>query len=182
MSATVTTAVGPPFAGAGLPFLCPEAQISRPCHGANSGLSLHSGWDLLSFFLKCSEQSQCSGGHPHSLQVGTVMLEGHRPLPSLAVGVPGPLSLQWRPASPHPRACGSGPLCRRNRCSFWKIASCRPCAWQPRLGGPSHSPGRCFCWNQPLAGSEISFLRGLVQEVTNAHWALCRTLPSGPLL
>lgn len=114
--------------------------------------------------------------------VGTVMLEGHRPFLSLAVGVPGPLSLQWRPASPHPGACGSVFLCRRNRCSFWEIASCHPCAWQPRLGGPSHSPGRCFCWNQPLAGSEMSFLRGWGQEVTNAHWALRRTLPSGPLL
>lgn len=68
MGATVTTIVGGlPFPGAGLPFLCPEAQVSHPRHGANSGLSLHSGCDLLSFFLKCSERSQCSGGHSHSL-------------------------------------------------------------------------------------------------------------------
>lgn len=50
-----------------LPFLCPEAKVSCPRHGVSSSLSLHSGCDLLSFFLKCSEQSQCSGGHPHSL-------------------------------------------------------------------------------------------------------------------
>lgn len=64
-------------------------------------------------------------------------------------------SLQWRLASPHPRGLWLCSSLQKKQVQLlgdsFVPATCLPAG----LGEPSHTLGRCFCWNQPLAGSGV---------------------------